>query len=375
MIEWLCMEENIKPDTSKKETKAPTATSIFFKATLLSLVFVVIMLLITALGVLGYGYHKLNQFTHKAGTSVGELKTLIESGINKQPENTNGYKTILLLGLDTVVNKPDSPQLTDTMLLISINTKTAEINTLSLPRDLWSNDYKTRINALYEYGKERYPDRPEQFPEEVVEALTGIDINHTITMSLENVAEIIDVLGGIEVNVEEGFTDTEFPREDIDLQTAKTHDELYETVTFEKGLQYMDGKTTLKYIRSRKSSNLDQGTDVARSNRQQQIVSALVSKILSFDVVKNTDTLATLYLLYDKEFENQFSKLEMISTLNSLYPQKDNIEVNSHTLSIYPDNENGVITNPPLYKYSGQWVYEVRNLENLQNEVKKYLQN
>ena len=146
------------------------------------------LLLITALGVLGYGYSKLNQFANSAGTSVSELHSLVVNGVEATPENSDGYKTILLLGLDTVANKPNDPQLTDTMLLVSININNGEINTLSLPRDLWSSAYKTRINALYEYGKERYPDKPEQFPEEVIEEMTGIDITHTMTLSLENVA-------------------------------------------------------------------------------------------------------------------------------------------------------------------------------------------
>ena len=124
---------------------------------------------------------------------------------------------------------------------------------------------------------------------------------------------IIDLLGGITVDVSEGFTDTEFPRDDVDLTTAKTHDELYETVTFKTGNQDMDGVTALKYIRSRKSTNLEQGTDIARSERQQQVLTALVNKLLSFSVIRDTDTLAELYLYYNTEFDQQISKLEVDS--------------------------------------------------------------
>jgi len=360
-------------DNKKTIEKQPTAGSIFLKATLLSLLFVLIMLFITALGVVGFGYSKLNSFAKKADTSIGELRTLVSTGLEKTPDQTDNYKTILLLGLDSVANKPGSPQLTDTMLLISINMTNGKVNTLSLPRDLWSTAYITRINALYEYGKDKYPNRPEQFPEEVIEKLTGIDINHTLTLSLENVAEVIDIIGGIEVEVLEGFVDDQFPRDDVDIFKA-SQDELYETVSFNDGLQHMDGQTTLKYIRSRKSSNLEQGTDVARSIRQQQVISELVSKIVNFSIIKDTNKLAELYLLYGNEFENQFSKIEAISTLNYLLPYKDNLKINSHTLSIYPDDQNGVITNPPLYKYNSQWVYEIIDNQRFESEVKQLLQ-
>ncbi|GIK83909.1 MAG: hypothetical protein BroJett025_05310 [Patescibacteria group bacterium] len=357
----------------KTEVKVPTASSIFFKATLLSLLFVGVMLLVTALGVALFGYSKLNQFAKQAHTTPTELKTVVTTALQTTPKQTDGYKTILLLGVDTVTNKPNSPELTDTLLLLSINMDTGKISTLSLPRDLWAPAYQTRINALYEYGKEKYPQRPEQFPEEVISELTGITIDHTITLSLGTVAEIIDILGGIDVDVVEGFVDTQFPREDIDIHTATSQTQLYETISFEKGLQHMDGATTLKYIRSRKSTDLSQGTDVARSQRQQQVISALISRIQNFSIFKDVDAFAQLYVLYSDTFEKQFTKVEAIATLNYLLPYLETIDLNSNSLTIYPDDKNGVITNPPVSKYKGQWVYEIRDLANFQTEVKKSL--
>lgn len=371
------MEEThkLKANSDKQKTaySTPSASSLLLKATLLSLIFAGVMLLITALGALIFGYSKLNQFAKQAHTTPTELKQLVKTGLNTEPQQTNGYKTILLLGIDSVANKPNNPELTDTMLLVSINMNTGKINTLSLPRDLWSTAYQTRINALYEYGKERYPERPEQFPEEVISELTGVTINHTITLSLQTVAQIIDILGGITVNVTEGFTDTEFPREDIELNSVRNTSELYETVTFESGPQNMDGTTVLKYIRSRKSANLSQGTDIARSQRQQQVITALLTRIQHISPLKDLDALAQLYVLYDSAFEKQFAKTEGIATLNALRHVANTISINSHTLSIYPDSKTGVITNPPVSKYKGQWVYEIRESSSFQTEVRKLL--
>lgn len=371
---------NIKKETNSDSSNAtktslstPTAGSIFLKATLLSMFFALVLLVITGLGAAVFGYYKLNQFAHSAQTSIPELKSLVKTAVATEPVQTDGYKTILLLGVDSVLNKPGSPELTDTMLLLSLNMKTGEVNTLSLPRDLWATAYQTRINALYEYGKEKYPQRPEQFSEDVISELTGVKINHTITLSLQTVAEIIDVLGGIEVDVQEGFTDTQFPREDVDISTVTDPAVLYETVTFSSGLQKMDGSTVLKYIRSRKSANLSQGTDIARSQRQQQVIFALISRIKNFSIIKDMDALAQLYVLYTNTFEEQFSKQEAISTINYLRPYLETISLNSHSLSIYPADKNGVITNPPVSKYKGQWVYEIRESNNFKTEVQTKL--
>lgn len=373
MIEWISMKAKSQKEIIISSSKTPTAGSIFLKATLLSLFFAFILLLITGIGVLIFGYFKVNKLVKSANTTIPEIRSLVKEGLNTTPQNTQGYKNILLLGVDSVANKPNSPQLTDTILLISININNGTINTVSLPRDLWSQAYQTRINALYEYGKDRYPEEPEKFSQEVVAELTNINIDHTITLSLITVAEIIDILGGIEIDVKEGFIDTEFPREDINLNLVKNNSELYETVEFKPGLQIMDGERTLKYIRSRKSADLNQGTDIARSNRQQQVIQGLILKAQNFDLLRDSKTLAELYNLYNKDFENQFSKVEAIATMNWLFPHKDNINLNPNTVSIYPNNKNGVITNPPLYKYSGQWVYEIRDITKFQEEIVGYL--
>lgn len=356
-----------------QSSNVPTARSIFLKATLLSLFFAVLLLIITALGVLGVGYYKLNQFAQRAQTTVPELKSLTSEALNTPAKQTNGYKTILLLGIDSVANKPGSPQLTDTMLLISVNMSSGEINTLSLPRDLWTPEYQTRINALYEYGKDRYKERPEQFPQEVIAQLIGVPVDHTIVLSLENVGHIIDIIGGIDLDVKVGFVDDEFPREDVDINTVDSS-ELYETVVFEPGMQHMDSITTLKYIRSRKSPELSQGTDVARSQRQQQVISAVVEKVKNMSLFEQIDTIADLYVYYTNTFESQFSKREALSTLNELLPYTDTFSMTSHNLSIFPENSLGVITHPPVSKYSGEWVYEIPNRTFFQNEVRRKLQ-
>lgn len=355
------------------QTDIPSTGKPHIKAVMLGLVFAFFIVLLSVIAIAGYSYHKLTTLATAANTSITEVFELVKAGVESQPTQTNGYKTILLLGVDSVENKPESPLLTDTMMLLSVHLESGAIRTLALPRDLWSVEYQTRINALYHYGHERYPDFPQQFPQEVIAQMTGIPIEHTVVLSLEQVAEIIDLLGGIKIDVPEGFTDTQFPRSDVNIYTASS-DELYQTITFEPGLQYMSGERVLQYIRSRKSTNLAQGTDTARSQRQQQVIAAIIQRMQNFSVLKNTSTLVELYNYYTTNFESQLSKQEIISTGYTLFPNKDSISFKSSNLSIYPENEFGVITNPPAYKYKGEWVYEVRDIQAFQEEVQLYLQ-
>lgn len=355
-----------------ESTRALTAPQLFLKSTLLSIVFAGLLLLITAFFVGIYALRQISIFTQETNTNISQLYNLVTTSINSEPIHTNNKKTFLILGVDSVSNKPNSPELTDTMILASLDLETAEVNTLSLPRDLWSADYQTRINALYEYGKERNPKSPQEFPTQVLSDILQLDIHHTIVLSLSQLAELIDMVGGIEVYVPESFTDTEFPREDVDIN-AVDQAELYETISFEEGTQLMDGKTTLKYIRSRKSANLDQGTDTARSERQQAVILSLITKLQSRKVLFDPASLAQLYNYFSENFADQIPITELISTGYKLYPNIDSVSFTGNSLSIYPKDENGVITNPPLYKYQGQWVYEIIDAEVFANEVQSKL--
>jgi LCP family protein required for cell wall assembly len=354
----------MKETNSKSETFWP----IFLKASLLSLLFAIIMLAITAFGVGIWGFNKLNNFTKTADTSIAELKTTLKTGWNTQATHTDYKKNILLLGVDSLESRPGSPALTDTVMILSLNLKSGEISRISLPRDLWSEDYKTRINALYFYGQDKYPERPEQFAEEVVEDLTGVDVHHTIVISIESVTEIIDILGGIEIDVEHGFTDTQFPRSDVDVTKIFDPEKLYQTISFDKGIQKMDGERVQQFIRSRKSEN-DEGDDIARSERQQLVLYSILQTITNFDLLKNTETLAELYKYYNANFSQQFSVKEGISSIKAILPVRENLSFISNSISIYPEDKFGVITNPPTYKYSGEWVYEIRDRYAFRDEI------
>lgn len=362
------MKKEVEPDLAKEFNKSSTAMAIFFKATLLSIFFAFAMLVITGMAVGLWGLNKLNTFAKTADTSISELKNTVALGLTTPVTHSDYKKNILLLGIDSLETRPGSPALTDTMIIMSVDLKSGKISTVPLPRDLWNSDYQTRINALYFYGQERYPETPQKFAQEVVSEMTGVNIHHTLVISMDSVASIIDMLGGIEVDVEHGFTDEEFPRPDVDITQVTNPELLYQTITFEEGLQTMDGEKALQFIRSRKSEN-EEGDDIARSNRQQLVINSLIQKLENFDYIGNVETAAKLYKYYLENYANQISIEELIATGQAMYRALDQISYSSNSISIYPEDELGVITNPPTYQYKGEWVYEIRNQELFEAEI------
>lgn len=360
--------------THKSAFEPMSWQKLLLKATGLSLLFVIILLAVTAAGIGIFAYSKLNEFLSVSGLSFSEAKQLVQQGINQQPQKTDNKTVILILGIDTVANKNAAPPLTDTMLLASIDYQSGIITLLSLPRDLWSEEYKTKINALYYYGQERYPNEPERFTKEVVSEITGVPINYTVVFSLNSIGEIVGILDGIDVDVPTSFVDNEFPREDVDVTTTSDTAVLYETVEFSAGTEHMTAERVKKYIRSRHSEG-DTGTDLDRSARQQLVIEAIIKQITSRSVLTNPTTLAHLYTWYDKQLAQYIPTGDGISIAYSLYPQKNQLKLMSTSIPIKPENPDGVIEHLPPVKTDNQWTYSIVDIDKFKTVVKGALLN
>lgn len=358
-----------------KETKSNNASEqvvrlVLLKSSLLAIFFAIIMLLLTAFGVGIFYWNKFEVFAKSANTTTSEIIQIFKKGWNEPIIAESNKKNILILGLDSLENRGDIPPLTDTIILASINTENGKITTLPFPRDLWIEEYQTKINALYYYGKDRFPESPEKFPKEVIANLTSMPIHHTIVISLQQLEEIIDLVGGIKINIPESFTDDQFPRTDVDVTIVRDPKLLYETISFEKGEEIMSGERALKYIRSRHSQG-DQGTDLARSQRQQLVIESLSDNLLNIKkYISQPKKLGLLYKYYQENFASQIPITQLISMGKILYPSLSKIEFIKASISTQPDRADGILVNPtPSKKYQNQWVYIISDQERFKDEI------
>ena len=316
-------------------------------------------------------YHKYQRFLAAAELSHTDVVNLVKQLTSPNDSNNNTNSTFLILGLDDVANRPNAPQLSDTMLLVGVNKNSNQITLLNMPRDIWSDAYKTKINTLYEYGKDRYPASPQQFPQEVMQELAKIKIDQSLVIYLADLKKLIDIVGGVTINVEAGFIDEQFPRDDVDLTTETDPAVLYETIKFNTGVQTMNGETALKYIRSRHSFNETEGDDIARSKRQQQVFQALLKKLSQPGLYWQQPEIGGLLLkFYQDRVEQYFPIQQALSLAVKLVRNEKEITVNNLALPIYPDDPNGVIEHPKNLKpFDNQWVYIIRNHKSFQEFI------
>lgn len=197
-----------------------------------------------------------------------------EAKLNSSDNRTN----ILILGIGG--GDHEGADLTDTMMVLSLNMVKKTIAFISIPRDIWSDTLKDKINSAYYYGELKKKGGGLLLSKVITEDVIGIPIQYAAVIDFSGFTKVIDAVGGIDINVPEGFTDTKYPKpgmEHSDCPGDPTNACVYETVHFDSGIQHMDGARALIYARSRQSEG-DEGNDFARSRRQQILMVALKNR-------------------------------------------------------------------------------------------------
>ncbi|MBI3572602.1 MAG: LCP family protein, partial [Candidatus Kerfeldbacteria bacterium] len=247
---------------------------------LLSLSGIVIILLGLA-GWIGYRAIAVVNTKKDGGQRVSFFQQLthLVTASNQQLQGENDDRVnILLLGIGGPGH--DGPYLTDTMIVASYKPSTRQLSLLSIPRDLVVNipgyDYR-KINNVLSFGRDiKYPGGGETLTTKVVSDLLGIPIQYYARVDFKGFAEVIDQVGGVNVTVDQAFTDSQYPTENYG----------YQTVWFKAGPQQMNGDLALKYSRSRHGNN-GEGSDFARARRQQKVIFGLKERLLSFGTLVN----------------------------------------------------------------------------------------
>lgn len=211
----------------------------------------------------------------------GKLKHLTGISDNKLKGEEDDRVNILLLGMGG--SNHEGGYLTDTIMLASLKPSTGQVALISIPRDLTvpiGNSGWRKINNINALAEAKNPGSGSQASIDALSDLLGIPIKYYVRADFAGFVEVINELGGIEVNVENVLNDYEYPimgQEDNPNYYAR-----YEHLYIPTGPQKMDGELALKYARSRHAAGAE-GSDFARSRRQQLIMEAVKEKLLSRD--------------------------------------------------------------------------------------------
>lgn len=335
----------------------------------------------------------LGKFIFRGPRTVVELIT--DTGL----ENYRGRVNVLLLGTGGPGHQ--GPDLSDTMIFASIDKKDNDVVLVSIPRDLWAPNIKAKINHAYAFGQENDGEGLD-LVKDTVELLFGMPVHYVVRVDFNGFIKAVDLVDGININVEKGFIDERYPisgrEEDLCGLTIEMEEKdgqavevvkdatgsaiplneiteendpftcRYEELVFEQGETLMDGKTALKFVRSRYGTN-GEGSDFARSARQQKAILAFRDKVLSSQTLTDPGTVIDLVKTFGASIDTDIKNND-IPLFVKLGTKIDPAAIRRVVLD--SDREESVLAVGRPQDHGSQFVLVPRG--NLYSELAEYVQ-
>jgi polyisoprenyl-teichoic acid--peptidoglycan teichoic acid transferase len=299
---------------------------------------------------------------------------------------------ILLLGVGG--GSHDGASLTDTIIVASISPKNDKITLISLPRDFWVPELSTtdkKINTAYQSGEVKRKGGGIVLAQAVVKKITNLPIDYTVRIDFSGFVKAVDLLGGIDVNVENSFDDYEYPidgketdpcnhkQEELEaLATVSSQLEAfpcrYEHIHFNKGFVHMDGVTALKFVRSR-HANGSEGSDFARSKRQEKVIKAFKDKAFSLQMFLNPGKFLDLFDVLSGSIDTNIRQDEYDDFVR-LAQKIKTAELKSVAIDTGDTGakREGLLINPQTgEEYNFEWVLIPRTGNGNYAEIKSYI--
>ncbi|MDP2874245.1 MAG: LCP family protein [bacterium] len=237
---------------------------------------------------------------------------------------------ILLLGSDRRTAAEGWGR-TDVIMVASLMMQKKRLVLTSIPRDLWVGG--DRVNAAYGgRGSAGFKD--------LIRDITGLTIDRYFLTDFDGVAWAVQVLGGLDVNIARSFTDSEYPGH-------RQGQEGNITVNFEAGTQHLDGEQVVIYCRSRHGNN-NEGSDFARSARQQNVIFSLPTNLQRALGQNGVDKVTELFSQASGKLVSDLTASDLL-VLYSLAQDFGGYSFEGLNIADY-------LYNPPMADYGGAWV-------------------
>jgi len=271
---------------------------------------------------------------------VGFFSSLV--GKDLQTDNYN-HTNILLLGVGGEGHIGEN--LTDTVIVASVDTSESFVTLISIPRDLYLETSKlngSRVNKIYELGVQKHDKQTGM--DMIMEAagtITGLPMHYYVKIDFKGFGKIIDGIGGVDLYVDETINDPLYPKDG-------TYD--YEPFYLPAGNRHLDGETALKYVRSRQTSS-----DFERSYRQQKLLMAIKDKVRDKKIATDVKFLQKMYHTLEGNVETNLELRELISLsdIGAAVREESILNVSIHD---DPSRRGGFLYSPLRALYGGAYV-------------------
>jgi LCP family protein required for cell wall assembly len=262
-----------KPPPSGDHEPPPKRKRYWWRFALASLAIVLATAAATSISILRFFDSVADALSHN-GVLTRQLKNKLAKVDGGAPEN------ILILGSDKRANLEEDPGRSDTTILLRLDPDRNAIAVMSIPRDLKVEipGYGTeKFNAAFTYGGPK-------LTLQVVKELTGLPINHVVNVDFLGFVRAVDAIGCVYVDA-----DRRYYHSNVGVPPS----EQYSEINVKPGYQLLCGKKALQYVRYRHTD-----TDIVRSARQQDFLSAARQRVPIKDLLLGRNELLDIFTKY-----------------------------------------------------------------------------
>jgi len=278
-----------KPLPSGDPEPAPKPRRFWWRFSLAAVIIVLVSAAATATSILVY----IDSIAKALGNNSGlnhKLQKYLSNVEAGAPEN------ILIIGSDKRANLKEDPGRSDTTILLRLDPEKETIAVMSIPRDLEVEIPGVGIekfNAAYTYGG------PE-LTLQVVKELTGLKIQHEVNVDFLGFVRAVDAINCVYTDV-----DRRYYHSNAGLPPSLQYSE----INIQPGYQLLCGKKALEYVRYRHTD-----TDIVRSSRQQDFISAARAQVSLQDLVFDQRGLIDIFTEYtSSDIDNKKTMLEVLN--------------------------------------------------------------
>lgn len=267
------------------------------------IVFLAIVVLVWYFGSIAYQKLTFGDIPSKINKEEVNAQDLGED--NKIKPAVDDELLFLLAGTDQNSGSSNGHTRSDTMMLIKINFKDGNVDILSLPRDtrVSVNGKMDKLNHAASYGGI-------ELTMKTIRDWLDIDLDYYMRVNFESTVQLVDLIGGVEIDVPE-----------VVAKGINNNPGIHNGVKINSGLQKLDGKQALEFVRFRKGYATG---DYGRVEAQQKFMTALIKELFK---PKNILNFPNFIDLATKDTDTNISKLYLISKMTSASKFKsDNID-------------------------------------------------
>jgi len=348
----------------------------------------------------------LNRISDSNNSNMSSFLGVLSAMGMKQDvvKDEQGRTNVLLLGIRGE-DMPGGGLLADTIMVASIKENKTEnegnnkVVLISIPRDLYvkipETNQHNKINYVYHYGEEKTDKTGISSMKKITSEITGLDIHYGVVINFKGFEELIDVVGGINVNLEEPFIEPvqfhemkvcdgdkggaftietgEFEhKKDKNDRIVKSYPLCYNSneecggvFSLPAGEQTLKGERALCYVRSRVTSS-----DFDRARRQQLILNKLKEKMTSLNAFSDFSKVNDIINVVGDNVRTDMNSAEM----KKFFDTYSGIQDANIQQKVLENSKEGLLQAPTDYPVEVGYILIPRRGQDVYNEIQENVQ-